>query len=159
GLAGSIPIKLNGRLGMAPDQESRFTVEADLTQAKIDNLLPGWTKAPGRPGRASFTQVARGKTFRCEDLVLDGSGTSVKGNSECDGNGEVVSANLPVCALSDGDKANVKIERGNDGQLRVTMRGEVYDGRGFVKSSLGSSARENKGSQSSPDLDLDLKLG
>jgi hypothetical protein len=157
-LVGSIPIKLNGRLGMSPEQESRFTVEADLTQAKIDNLLPGWMKAPGRPGRASFTQITRGKTFRCEDLVIDGSGTSVKGSIEFDADGQVTSANLPVFALSDGDKANVKIERGSDGQLKVTMRGEVYDGRGFVKSSLGSSSRD-KTAHAGPDLDLDLKLG
>src|SRR5262245_41643700 len=158
-VAGPIPVKLAGRLGMNPDQESRFTVEADLTQAKIDNLLPGWSKAPGSPSRASFTQVARGKTFRCEDLVIDGSGTMVKGNIEFDGNGEVQSANLPVFALSNGDKANVKVDRSGDGQLKVTVRGEVYDGRGFVKSSLGSSSRDSKSRSQGPDFDLDLKIG
>jgi hypothetical protein len=158
-VAGPIPIKLAGRLGMTPDQESRFTVEADLTQAKIDNLVPGWLKAPGRPARAAFTQVSRGKAFRCEDLVIDGSGTMVKGTIEFDDKGEIVSANLPVFALSDGDKANVKADRGNDGQLKVTIRGEVYDGRGFVKSTLSSSSRDQKSHAQGPDFDLDAKLG
>ena len=27
----------------------------NLTQAKVDNLLPGWAKAPGQPARATFT--------------------------------------------------------------------------------------------------------
>ena len=72
---------------------------------------------------------------------------------------DVVSANLPVFALSEGDKANVKAERSPDGILKVTMRGEVYDGRGFVKSSLGASTKEQKGKGPGPDFDLDIKLG
>jgi hypothetical protein len=158
-ISGPVPIKLAGRMGMTPDQESRFTVEADLTQAKIDGLIPGWLKAPGRPTRASFTEIARGKSFRCEDLVIEGSGTSVKGTIEFDDKGEVLSANLPTFALSDGDKVNVKADRASDGQLKVTMRGEVYDGRGFVKSQLSSSSREQKSRNQSPDFDLDAKLG
>ena len=45
------------------------------------------------------------------------------------------SANFPTYGFSDGDRASLKIERAADGALRVVMRGEVYDGRGFVKSS------------------------
>jgi hypothetical protein len=156
---GPIPIKLAGRLGMTPDQESHFTVEADLTPTKIDNLLPGWLKAPGRPAHATFTQISHGKSIRCEDLVIDGSGANVKGMVEFDDKGEVVSANLPVFALSEGDKVNVKAERASDGQLKVTMRGEVYDGRGFVKSTLSSSSRDQKSHSQGPDFDLDAKLG
>jgi hypothetical protein len=158
-LVGAIPVKLAGRLGVTPDQESRFTVEADLTQAKIDGLIPGWLKAPGRPARATFTQISRGKTFRCEDLVIDGSGTNVKGTLEFDDRGEIVSANLPTFALSEGDKANVKAERASDGQLKVTLRGEVYDGRGFVKTTLGSSSSKDQKPHRGPDFDLDAKLG
>ncbi len=76
--------------------------------------------------------------------MIEGSGTLVKGNIEFEANGEVVSANLPVFALADGDKVNLKAERGPEGQLKVTLRGEVYDGRGFVKSTAGASARSRK---------------
>ena len=91
--------------------------------------------------------------------MIEGSGTLVKGTIEFDDKGEVVSANLPTFALSDGDKVNVKADRGNDGQLKVTVRGEVYDGRGFVKSQLSSSSREQKSHSQGPDFDLDAKLG
>ena len=50
-LAGPLPMKLTGRVG-TDDREGRFNVEADLTNTKIENLLPGWVKAPGRPARA-----------------------------------------------------------------------------------------------------------
>ena len=36
------------------DREGRFNVEADLTGTKIDNLLPGWVKPPGKPARAGL---------------------------------------------------------------------------------------------------------
>ena len=55
-LTGPVPIKLSGRVA-ANDGDSRFAVEADLTQSKVDNLLPGWVKPPGRPGRATFTLI------------------------------------------------------------------------------------------------------
>ena len=35
----------------------RFDVEADLTPAQIDGLLPGWAKPSGKPARATFTLV------------------------------------------------------------------------------------------------------
>jgi Protein of unknown function len=154
-LSGPVPIKLSGRLP-AQEADSRFAIEADLTQAKVDNLLPGWVKAPGRASRASFTLI-KSPVTRFEDLVIEGSGSSAKGTVEVDSSGDVLSANFPVFSLSDGDKATLKADRGADGTLRVIIRGDVYDGRGFVKSTL-SGAATNK-HKPDKDIDLDLKLG
>jgi len=154
-LSGPVPIKLSGRV---PDEgESRFAVEADLTPAKVDNLLPGWLKPPGRAGRATFTLISKPTGTRFEDLVIEASGAAVKGTVEVDSAGDVVSANFPVFALSDGDKATLKAERGADGALRMIVRGDVYDGRGFVKSTL-TGAGSNKQKQDR-DIDVDVKLG
>lgn len=155
-LTGAVPIKLNGRVP-AHEGDGRFAIEADLTQAKVDNLLPGWSKPLGRPGRATFTLINKPTTCRFEDLTIEGSGISVKGAVEVDSSGEVLSANFPVFSLSDGDKTTLRAERGGDGTLRVTMRGEVYDGRGFVKSTLTGPAGNR--SKSDKDIDLDVKLG
>jgi Protein of unknown function len=155
-LTGPVPIKLTGRVP-AQEGEGRFAIEADLTQAKVDNLLPGWSKPPGRPGRATFTMINKPTTCRFEDLVIEGSGTSVKGTVEVDSSGEVLTANFPVFGLSEGDKVTLKAERGNDGTLRVSMRGDVYDGRGFVKSTMtGPAASKPKPDK---DIDLDVKIG
>ncbi len=155
-LTGPVPIKLNGRVP-AREGDSRLAVEADLTQAKIDNLLPGWSKAPGRAGRATFTLVSRTGGTRFEDLVVEAPNTSVKGMVEVDSSGDVVSASFPVFSLSDGDKATLKADRGPDGTLRVTVRGDVFDGRGFVKSALTGAA--NSKQKQDKDIDLDVKLG
>jgi Protein of unknown function len=153
-LTGPVPIKLSGRVA---EGESRFAVEADLTQSKVDNLLPGWVKPPGRAGRATFTLIKQPPATRIEDLVVEGAGTSVKGTLEVNAAGDVVSANFPVFAVSDGDKATLKAERGADGALRVNVRGDVYDGRGFVKSTLTGPA--NSKQKTDKDVDLDIKIG
>jgi hypothetical protein len=62
--------------------------------------------------------------------------------------------------MSDGDKATLKAERSADGVLRVTMRGDVYDGRGFLKTAMAGSGSETKAKRKPGiDLELDVKLG
>jgi hypothetical protein len=157
-LSGPVSLKLNGRMQTQEAGDSKFHIEADLTQSKIDNLLPGWSKPPGKWGRATFTLLNRPSNTRFDDLVVEGPGLSVKGAVEVDGAGDVISANFPVFTLSDGDKATLRAERGPDGTLRVTMRGDVYDGRGFVKSSMaGQSSAKSK--HDTRDVDLDVKIG
>jgi hypothetical protein len=156
-VTGNIPVKVVGHVGDNASDEG-LSIEADLTPVKIDNLLPGWVKAAGRPARASYVLMKTGKSVRFDDLSIDGSGATVRGSIEFDSNNEVSSANFPVFALSDGDKATLRADRAGDGTLRVAMRGDIYDGRNFVKSSMaGSSADKNKPKQT--DLDLDVKLG
>jgi hypothetical protein len=156
-LTGPVPVRLAGR--MSGDKDARIAVEADLTQAKIENLMPGWVKPAGKPNRATFTVISKDKATRFEDLVIDGSGAQVKGSAELDSAGDLVSANFPVFALSDGDKTSLKADRATDGTLRLAMRGEVYDGRNFVKSVFGGQAPDSKAKHKFQDVDLDVRLG
>jgi hypothetical protein len=155
-VTGAIPIKVAGRIGNAT-KDDRMSVEADLTPVKIDNLLPGWVKPVGKSARATYTLLKTAKSVRFDDLSIEGAGATVKGAVEIDNTGEIVAANFPVFSLSDGDKAVLKADRGNDGVLRVVMRGDVYDGRNFVKASLAGEPGPAK--QKQTDLDLDIKIG
>jgi len=157
-VVGAIPVKVLGRVGDNTNDDNGLSVEADLTPVKIDNLLPGWVKPAGKPARATYTMIRAGKSVRFDDISIDGVGTTVRGSVEFDGANELVSANFPIFGFSDGDKVALKADRGSDGALRVSMRGDVYDGRNFVKASLaGGLSDKNKGKQE--DLDLDVKLG
>ena len=159
-ICGAIPIRLSGRVAMTSDREGRFTVDADLTPAQIDGLLPGWAKPSGKPARATFTLTTKPQSIRIEDLLIEGAGGGVKGTIELDGSGEVQSANFPAYGFSDGDRASLRIERAPDGALRVIMRGEVYDGRGFVKTAAGARVVERRmRKRQAVDVDLDMKLG
>ena len=159
-ISGAIPIRLAGRVATSSDREGRFNIEADLTSAQIDGLLPGWAKPSGKPARATFVLATKPQSIRIEELLIEGAGAGVKGTIDLDGSGEVQSANFPSYGFSDGDRASLKIERGAEGALRVIMRGEVYDGRGFVKSTAGgASANANASAKRRAiDADLDMKL-
>ncbi len=162
-LAGPVPVKLSGKIG--DNKDVRLTVEADLTPAKILNLLPGWVKPAGRANRATFTVLTRDKATRFDDIAIDGSGVNVRGNVELDDKGELATANFPVFAMSEGDKTSVKAERSADNVLRVSMRGDVYDGRSFIKAFFGAGEQGEKphadrSKAGDPiDLDFDMRLG
>src|SRR3954452_296573 len=156
-LSGPVPFKLQGRVAYLNDKESRYQVEADLKDSKITELLPGWWKAAGRATRVTFTVIDKPQVTRFDDIVIDGPGTLVKGMIELDQSGEIALASFPSFALSDGDKATLRADRAPDGTLKVTMRGELFDGRGFIKST-SSAQSGDKNSKAPRDFDLDVKL-
>jgi hypothetical protein len=158
-LSGSIPIRIAGRVAATADREGRFNVEADLTPAQIDGLLPGWAKPTGKPARATFALTTKAQASRIEDLVIEGSGSGVKGTIDFDGSGAVQSAYFPNYGFADGDRANLRIERATDGALRVTMRGDVYDGRGFIKTTAGAASSNPNSKRRIVDVDLEMKVG
>ena len=158
-VGGAVPVRLAGRLATTSDREGRFAIEADLTPAQIDGLLPGWTKPSGKPARATFTLVTKPQSTRIEDLLIEGAGGGVRGTIDFDGSGELLSANFPAYGFADADRASLKVERVPDGALRVVMRGEIYDGRGFVKSTAGGAAPGPSSKRHAADVDLDMKLG
>ena len=154
-LSGALPIKVTGKLG----SDSRVGVEADLTALKLDNILPGWSKLPGKASRAVFNVVQKPQSTRFEDIVIDGGGASIKGSIEVDQNNDPMSANFPTYSPSEGDKASLKADRGPDGVLKVIMRGDVFDGRGFLKSAISGKEADVRGKTKSLDMDIDVKLG
>src|SRR6266576_4990 len=157
-VSGAIPIKLIGKIG-APDRDSRMGIEADLTSLKLDNILPGWVKLPGKSSRAVFKVVQKPQSTRLEDIVIDGGGVTIKGSLEVDQNSDLMNANFPTYSPSEGDKTSLKADRGADGVLKVTMRGDVFDGRGFLKSAISGKEADPKTKAKNIDLDVDLKLG
>ena len=154
-LTGALPVKVTGKIGT----ENRLGVEADLTALKLDNILPGWTKLPGKSSRAVFNVVQKPQSTRFEDIVIDGGGVSIKGSLEVDQNHDVVNVNFPVYSPSEGDKTTLRADRGSDGVLKVVMRGDVFDGRGFLKSAISGKEADAKSSAKNVDYDVDVKLG
>ena len=100
-VSGNIPLKLSGKIG----ETSRMGIDADLTALKLDNILPGWVKLPGKSSRAVFNVVQKPQSTRLEDIVIDGGGVSIKGSLEVDQNGDLINANFPTYSPSEGDKS------------------------------------------------------
>ncbi len=156
-LVGPVGVRAQGRIN---ERETRVDVENDLTAAKVSDLVPGWQKPAGRSAKANYRMIERDNSVKLEDLTITGSGTTLKGSLEIDGEGGLVSSNFPVFQLSDGDKATLRAERAADGTLKVAVRGDVLDARGVIR---GMTEGPGQGSQAHPyrvrDLDLDLRLG
>ncbi|MES2752241.1 MAG: DUF3971 domain-containing protein, partial [Pseudomonadota bacterium] len=106
-VSGSIPVKLTGKIS-GGDGDNRFGVEADLTAARIDNLLPGWTKVSGKATKMTFNVVQKPQGTRFEDIVIEGNGALIKGALEVDDKNDLVSVSFPTFAPSEGDKASLK---------------------------------------------------
>ena len=155
-VSGALPVKLIGKIG---DHDSKLGVEADLNALKLDNILPGWVKTPGRSSKATFNVVQKQSSTRFEDIVVEGGGVSIKGSLEVDQNGDLLNANFPVYSPADGDRTSLRAERGQDGVMKVTMRGDVFDGRGFLKSAVSGREADAKSKSRNIDFDVDLKLG
>ena len=158
-VSGLIPFKVVGHIGSA-DRESRLTVEADLTTAKISDAVPGWNKLVGKSARATFVVLDRPRGVRLEDIVVEGAGVGVKGSVEIDKDGEVT-ASFPNLGFSDGDKASLRLERTPEGVPKLTLRGDVYDGRGFIKAFMSNAPHPEKQQQklAARELELDIKVG
>jgi AsmA-like C-terminal region/Protein of unknown function len=157
-IAGPIPVKVGGRVALGGDADSRLSIEADFTQVKFDNLVSGWSKAQNRPARATFTYLGRGKPTRLEDVVFEGNGASIRGSVEFDQNGDFAAGTFPVFGLADGDKASLQLERTPDNLYKITMRGDTFDGRNFIKA-LMSGSPDTKQRRPPIDIDVDAKVG
>ncbi|MEH2569461.1 YhdP family protein [Bradyrhizobium sp. AZCC 2289] len=158
-ISGAIPVKVIGKISGSSDHDSKLGIEADLTSLKLDNILPGWVKVPGKSGKATFNVVQKPQSTLFQDIVIDGSGASIKGSLEVDQNGDLLNSNFPTYAPSEGDKTSLKAERGPDGVVKVIMRGDVFDGRGFLKSAISGKEADPKSKTKNIDFDIDLKLG
>jgi hypothetical protein len=154
-VSGSIPVKLTGKIG----GDTRLGIDADLTSLKLDNILPGWVKASGKSTHATFNVVQKSQSTRLEDIAIEGGGASIKGSLEVDQNGDLLNANFPTYAPSEGDKTSLRVDRGPDGVLKVTMRGDVFDGRGFLKTAISGKESDPKSKSKNVDFDVDVKLG
>jgi hypothetical protein len=141
---GPVPIKLSGRIP-AQESDTRFAIEADLTQAKVDNLLPGWSKGRRPRGRATFTLVnkspghpLRGPGGRSARRFGQRARSRSMVPATC------VSANFPSSACPTATRRRSRPDRKPDGTLRVIVRGDVYDGRGFIKSTMSGGGASNR---------------
>lgn len=156
-LTGALPIKAIIPLGKPVKPGIR--VEADFAKAAVDQLIPGWVKPAGKPGKLAFTYIG-GTTDELRDLQLDSGNVQLRGNVVLGGEGGLEKAELSTFKLSPGDDMRVQIDRVNN-LYKVQVRGNVGDARPFAKG-LGSSpppaGRSGASQKDGKDIDLDLAL-
>ncbi|RAI00635.1 hypothetical protein DLJ53_15365 [Acuticoccus sediminis] len=132
------------------DDEKSFSV--DLAQAAID--LPGFTKKKGGPLQANGFFSGAGANINVDELRLEGSGASLQGSMALAGGG-LARADFENVALSQGDKADVKIRRDGVG-YNIDISASVFDARRLIHSAMsndGDAAKPKpKSNQSGPPV-------
>ncbi len=157
-LTGTAPVRISLPIGRPGTGKPPIRVEADLARMGIDGLLPGFTKAPGKPGRLSFTgQENAAGGFDLRDIALDATPAQMRGNATLTAEGQFERADLSNLKLSPGDDMRVQIERNGAG-YRVAVRGAVADARPFLRGLTGPETKSSRDS-SPKDIDADVSLG
>jgi len=153
-LTGPIALRIGIPVGAATVSSPR--IEVDLAKAAIDNLIPGWTKPAGKPGRVTFV-LNEGNLADIRDLSIDSGPVQIRGTAAFSQDGNLEKADISSLKFSPGDDLRAQLER-NAGTYKVTVRGNVLDARPFVKSFTGapaaSSAREREREQREVELVL-----
>lgn len=154
-LTGPVPLKVSLPLGKAAG--SGIRIEADLTKAGIDQLIPGWVKPAGRPGKLSFVLVGD-PASEIRDLHIDSGTVQLRGSAVLAEDGSLEKADLATFKLSAGDDMRAQVER-NGGVYKVTIRGNVGDARPFAKGAgLSTPGRNGAAQRETKDVDLDVAL-
>jgi hypothetical protein len=155
-LAGVTPLRVT--LPLSKGVKANPKVEIDLSRAAIDNLLPGWVKPAGRPGKLSFV-LNEDKGQELRDLVLDSGPVQLRGQVFLSAEGTLERADIAALKLSPGDDLRAQVERAG-GVLRVGLRGNVGDARPLLRSFTSPSGGGRSGAKTreGPDVDLDVNV-
>jgi hypothetical protein len=154
-ITGTIPVRAVVPIGKAGGKPP-IRIEADLAKAGIDGLLPGFTKAAGKPGKLTFTLTEREAGYDLREIALDAGTATVRGNAVIGAEGGLERAELSTVKLSPGDDLRVTLDR-NGGGYKVVVRGAVVDARPFLKSMGGPEGKGGK--EASPkDIDADIQV-
>ncbi len=175
--SGPLPVRVT--VPITRTGKGRPRLEVDLTRLAIDEIVPGWSKPAGRPGRLSFALGEKAGATLLEDIAMEASGMTARGRAEIAADGSLNSLDLDSVKFSPGDDMRVRLEK-SGGVQKVTVRGAVIDARPFIKSVLGEGAatpaarpvpaarrgtratpaapREAGKEATPPDLDVDLMV-
>ncbi|QDI81569.1 DUF3971 domain-containing protein [Methylorubrum populi] len=153
-LGGVIPARVVipvGRPASAGKPPAR--VEADLTRASINGLLPGWSKPAGKAGRLGFTLVeGAGGGMELRDINLDAAPALARGSAAISAEGNLERADLTALKISPGDDMRVSLDRAGS-TYKVAVKGAVIDARPFLK---GMTDDAKGGKDPGKDIEADV---
>ncbi|CAO4169863.1 DUF3971 domain-containing protein [Methylorubrum populi] len=144
-----VPVGRPASAGKAPAR-----IEADLTRASINGLIPGWSKPAGKAARLSVTLAeGAGGLMELRDIALDASPAQARGSATISAEGNLERADLTSFKLSPGDDMRVSLDR-QGAAYKVAVKGAVIDARPFLKSMTGPD--EKGGKDAGKDIEADI---
>jgi hypothetical protein len=151
GVTGPIELKILVRDAGAP--KPAIKVEADFAKAVVNDTLPGWNKAAGKPGKATFRYEQDGDAALIEELALEAAGgVQLRGALKLTADGGLSSARMTSVRLSPQDDMRVDLDRSGN-VTKATVKAASIDARPLLRAMMapGGPSLGNPG-----DLDVDL---
>ena len=153
-LSGPLQVAVAATLG--PDDALSARIEADLAGARVDGLLPGWSKRPGAPGRFSVEVASGPDGIVFDAFALDAGSVALAGSGRLDAAGDLVGLDLSRFRLSPGDDASATVRRRESGGYAARIEGNVLDLRPVVTALRAGS--DDGGGADGLDLALEARL-
>jgi hypothetical protein len=153
-VSGPLGVSVDATLG--PADAVAATIEADLTEVRVDGLLPGWSKVPGAPGRFAVRVESGAEGLVFDGLALESGSVALAGAGRLNAEGGLEEIVLPTVRLSPGDDVSARASRAADGALAVSIEGNVLDLRPVVtalRAGIGDA-----GEAEEIDLDIEARL-
>jgi hypothetical protein len=148
-LTGTLPVKLK-----APLSRTSAEVEIDLTPAGVENPVPGVSKPPGKPGKATFIAKPAPEGASLSNVAVDLGPSMLRGSAQTGADGSIESATITQARIAPGDDFRADVVN-SPALLKVSLRGAALDGRAFVKSLFDGTP---SGQPAAKDLDLDINV-
>lgn len=122
------PVGLQASYAARRDGAADLTLDADLTQASLKATLIEWSKAAGRPAKASLrARLAHGKLAGIDRLSMEGDGLVVHGTaSYAPGGASVLHLDRIVIGATDG-RGTIRFPGAAAGPIRADIEGSQID--------------------------------
>ncbi len=142
---------------LALGEKRQGAVELDFAKSGIDGVVPGFSKAVGKPGKATLSVTQKeGGGASLDNIVFEGGGLSLRGAAELDAAGGLTSARMSQVRLSPGDDMKLDARQSADG-LKLVVRGASVDARPFLKwLSASDTASSKEPADKGKSLDVDF---
>jgi hypothetical protein len=146
-ITGPMAVKLK-----APLSQKSADVEVDLAKVDIENVIPGFSKAAGKSGKATFSLRTDADGAAIDNLTIEAGAATMKGSAQLSVDGALISAKLNSLRLSSGDDLKADVTMLGP-VMKVQVRGTAFDARPILKSLATGGAPAG-----GRDVDLDLKV-
>lgn len=149
-LTGPVQLKLSTPFG---DSDSKdVSAELDLARAAVAELVPGWSKKAGVPGRAKARVLGIEGGWQLDRMEVEAGTLSMRGAMTLANDGAFQKAQLSSFKLSAGDNVQLDADR-TGGLTRIAIKGNAFDVRPFLRS-LQTGAIDKSGAR---DTEITLK--
>lgn len=154
-LRGLVGLKLLQQRVVTTEGQSRLKLEleADLTRASLQQLLPGVVKPQGRPAQLKAEIVRQDKDLVFESFVLQAPSVLVKGRLRLNEQNQVVEAIFPHYLVGGSEPSRLNYEVVRGGAIKLTIAGKSFDARPLLDVS-----QQNGGVASAIPVELDLDV-